>query len=641
MLNRLKEIIWSFLISTLAGLLGFVVEILVGAQTQSLEVRMPFVLYSLLPYGLVFGVIGILVGLSVPVLERLFRRRGSGFDRRKFFLVFSVFAMTLILGGGWLNFLYVPQVFSLFSVVANGALLIVVLAAFLFVHRFIQSVQVPFKTAFLIFLTVLIILTALTARYILREGAPGRSIAAEGSAQSTGKPNVLIIVVDSLRPDHLSCYGYSRETSPTIDQVASQGARFTNAYAQSGHTVESVPSILTSLYPSTHGIDSFYSALPSGSLTIFSLAKRHGFITSIFSETPTLTRQYGWDEKNGIDTNSSAQSRRGFSIISYYFRLLHLTEKIYSLLPNFTREPAPTGETKDTVSRFLEFLDGVDDHPFISYIHLMDVHEPYEPKGEYRDLFARPFEQPRIKVRDLNRGFYPFDSGSRVSDRQLQDILDRYDETIRLVDQERLVKIIGGLEQKGLLEKTLIVITADHGEEFYEHEQWFHSTTLFRTLVRVPLIIKLPGQDGPAKRIDEVVRLVDIVPTILDLWDVPKPALLEGQSVIPLIEGNGWVPQSAYSELHLKGKSCFSLLQDGYHFIQVRFGLKESLMLFDLKDDPDERRNLADENQDMTAAMLAKLKEINKVSKKKSIATKDIELSREVEERLKSLGYIK
>ena len=641
MLDRLKEILWSFLISTLVGLLGFVVEILVGTQAQSLEVRMPFLLYSLLPYGLVFGAIGILVGISVPVLEKLFRRGESGLDIKKFFLVFSIFVTILILAGGWMNFLYIPQVLSLFSAISNVALLLVVFAAFWVVHRLIQSSRVQFKTLFLIFLAVLLVLSALTARQVLKASAPGRFIAAESTVQGAGKPNAVIIVVDSLRPDHLACYGYSRKTSPAIDQLASQGVLFTNAFAQSGHTVESVPSILTSLYPSTHGIDSFYSALPSGCQTVFSLAKAHGFVTSIFSETPTLTRQYGWDEKNGIDVNSSAQSRRGFSILSYYFGLLHLSEKMYNLLPFFGRRPAPAGEKKDTVSRFLGFLDEVDDHPFISYIHIMDVHEPYEPKGKYKDLFAKPFDQPRIKVRDLNSGFYPFDSGSRVSDRQLQDILDRYDETIQFADQERLVKIIGGLEQKGLLEKTVVVITADHGEEFYEHEQWFHSTTLFRTLIRVPLIMRLPGPDGLSKRIDEVVRLVDIVPTILDLWDVPKPSFLEGQSVIPLIEGNGWVPQPAYSELHLKGKSCFSLVQDGYHFIQAHFGLKESLMLFDLKDDPDERTNLADENHSLTAAMLAKLKEINKVSKKKSMATKNIKLSREVEEELRSLGYIK
>jgi len=638
----LKNIFWASFISALAGLLGLLLEFFISMSARSLELRLPFVLNSVSLYVLLFGAFGVLLGCSVMVYERLSGRQKVGLDRKKFFFVSSFFAAILIIAGGWINYLLLPQALSMLSVVSNATFFVIVLIAFLVVHRLVQSSKVRFRTLLAISMAITVIFSLLIAGRLTMKQTAGVQAKPKRDAQGTKKPNVLIIVLDAVRPDHLSCYGYHRKTSPTIDKLASQGAVFSNAFAQSGQTFQSVPSILTSLYPSTHNMNSFYSALPSGSQSIFSIAKENGFTTSIFSGQATLTAQYGWDRENGVDVNSSPRIRQGLSILSYYFVNLHLAERLLAKVPFVRRKPTRREDDEGVVVKFINFLDEIKDQPFISYIHFLGAHAPYSPQGKYKGFFNEP-SPDEIDVNDLDRGFYPFLAGSRVSDGQLKNIIARYDEEILSADQERLAKIIGHLEQKGLLENTLVIITADHGEEFYEHKQWVHSSTLFRTLIRVPLIVKWPDFSGryESKSIDEIVELVDIVPTILGLWGVPQPPSLEGESLIPLMQGTEWTPKFAFSEIELKGKSCRSLVQDGYHVIEAKFGSKESLMLFDLRTDPDELKNIAGEKSALADEMLAKMKDIQRISQKKSVVTKKIKLDKDTEERLRSLGYIK
>lgn len=293
-------------------------------------------------------------------------------------------------------------------------------------------------------------------------------------------------------------------------------------------------------------------------------------------------------------------------------------------------------------TRFARFLDSVNDNSFISYIHLMNAHAPYNPEGRYKNFFGESIEEhKKIKAVKLEKGFYPFINGDKVSDDQLKDIIARYDEEILNSDQEEISKIIAALDERALLDNTLIIITSDHGELFYEHNQWMHSNTLFYNLIRIPLIMKLPGYELKNKNINEVVELVDIVPTILDLWDVRKPAYMEGKSLIPLIEDDEWTPKLAFSEINLKGKSCLSLIENNYHLIQIKFGFKKALLLYDLKNDPKESKNIVHENNKIAQEMLEKLLELKRISKEKSVIAKQKKPNKDIEKHLKSLGYIK
>jgi arylsulfatase A-like enzyme len=249
----------------------------------------------------------------------------------------------------------------------------------------------------------------------------------------------------------------------------------------------------------------------------------------------------------------------------------------------------------------------------------------------------------KINVNELNRGFYPFKIGDRVSDDQLRNVIDRYDEEILFTDQEKIARILQILEENSVLDNTMIFITSDHGDEFYEHKQWAHSSTPFCTLVRIPLIVKLPeaGYTHKISSTNETVELVDIVPTIMDAWGVPVPDNMEGQSLLSLISGEHWDTKAAFSELRLKGKEARSLVMDGYHLIYVKYGVKEKLLLYDLNQDPAELNDIAEVKPELSEKMYNKLQEIHNQAKNKSWQTERIKIDKDLEEHFKSLGYIK
>jgi arylsulfatase A-like enzyme len=591
----------------------------------------------------VFGAIGLLLGIAVLFYEKLLKRDKAKFNKQNFFLVSSVFLVTWITLGGWINFLYIPQLFSAFSFIFNISFFLIIMVAFIITNHLVQSKKANFRTLFFPFISILLVFSILSAGKVLFEGeTPKITVKAEEDYQKMKLPNVVIILVDALRPDHMSCYGYFRETCPSIDDIASEGVLFTNAFAQSGHTYESVPSILSSLYPSTHNMNNFYSALPKGCNTIFKIAKENGLATSIFSESVILSSPYGWDQSHGIDVNSSFYPKQGISILSYVFNYLGIARKIFNIIPVGKNQSTQVAETTDIATRFANFLDSIDDKSFISYIHLMNVHAPYDPEGRYKNYFGKSLDkQKRIQAILLERGFYPFIDGDEVSNEQLSDIVNRYDEEILNSDQEEIAKIVNVLNSKKLLDKTLIIITSDHGEQFYEHNQWRHSNTMFYDLIRVPLIMKLPGYELDNMIVNEVVELVDIVPTILDMWDVRKPPYMEGKTLLPLIDKDEWTPKFAFSELNLKGKSCLSLVKNNYHLIQIKFGFKEALLLYDIKNDPTESKNIIEEKTQIAQEMLEKLQELQKISREKSIVAKQIKSDKDIEEHLRSLGYIK
>jgi arylsulfatase A-like enzyme len=386
-----------------------------------------------------------------------------------------------------------------------------------------------------------------------------------------GKPepfNVIIIAVDTLRADHLGCYGYSRDTSPNIDTLARQGVLCEMCISPAPWTLPSFSTIFTSLYPTQHGAETVHSTLRQSVPTLAEILKEQGYTTGAVINAPALKPAYGVD--------------RGFD---------H-----YHMTPEEGR--IADGTTLDA----LEWLDSVGDIPFFAFLHYFDPHLPYSPPSPYDKMFTVKY--------DGSVGYsFNLEGFSRVRDSmfvQMQEltradwrrIVDLYDGEITFTDAA-IADLLKGLDERNLRDNTLIVFLSDHGEEFFEHGGFEHGHTLYQELIHVPLLFRLPGKLPQGARLSRPVRLLDVAPTILDFLDIEAPGNFEGVSLRPLLEGKGQMPDPgdkllpagvAYAEalMHGREKKCVIT----YPWKLVYETGTEEQNLFGLEDDPGETQDV-------------------------------------------------
>lgn len=356
--------------------------------------------------------------------------------------------------------------------------------------------------------------------------------------------NVVIIAVDTLRPDHLGCYGYRRDTSPAIDKLADQSALFENAVSQSPWTLPSFGSIFTSLYPSQHGAMSAVSKMRESFPTLATILSDRGYATGAIVNASVLKPEYGMN--------------RGFE---YYD-------------PTPLRGRLADGTTRDALAWIDENLD----RPFLLFAHYFDPHEPYAPPPPYSTRYRGAYDGPIGEEFVLHDHFpqvqgVDFDDLKRLSGADWDQIRALYDGEIAFTDSQ-IGLLLEGLSERGLAENTLVIFLADHGEEFYEHGGFGHGHALYDEVIHVPLMVRLPGSVPEGKRIDRQVRMIDVMPTILDFLDIEIGNHMEGVSLASMLGGAGKINASepetsagaifaadvAYSEglLHGPERKCVS-----------------------------------------------------------------------------------
>jgi arylsulfatase A-like enzyme len=382
--------------------------------------------------------------------------------------------------------------------------------------------------------------------------------------------NVLIIGVDTLRPDHLGCYGYGRDTSPAIDGLAREGVLFENVVSQSPWTLPSFATVFTSLYPSQHGAMSAVTAMRTSFPTLAAILTERGYATGAIVNASVLRPEYGVN--------------RGFE---YY-------------------DPTPAeGRIADGTTRdALSWIDANTGRPFFLFAHYFDPHEPYAPPAPYDTLYRGDYHGP-IGDSFVLFEHFPDVTGTRFDDMKTLDTADwdriqaLYDAEITFTDAA-IEELLAGLRGRGLAENTLIVFLADHGEEFFEHQGFGHGHTLFNEVIRVPLVISLPKEFPRGTHIQRQVRLVDVMPTILDVLNTDTDIHCEGVSLVPLLTGDGgpearegslFKAHIAYSEGLLRGSEKKSITVDPWKIV---YDLKShEWMMFDLEHDPGETSDVS------------------------------------------------
>ncbi len=390
------------------------------------------------------------------------------------------------------------------------------------------------------------------------------------------RPNVLLISIDTLRADHLGCYGYGRATSPRIDALAAEGALFEQAISTTSWTLPAHAALLTGLADSVHGCTDTDRSLAPERRTLAERLAEAGYATAGFFSGPYLHPVFGLSQ--GFETWVDCTSYSGFND-----ERAQATGTIEG--PDVWRR-ANDDVTNPTVLREVSaWLRANRRQPFLLFAHLWDVHFDFVPPAPYDTLF-----DPDYAGELTGRGFF-FDPRVKAGmpERDLQHLIALYDGEIAWTDRH-VGRILEELDALGLAEDTLVVVTADHGTAFFEHGRSAHRNALFDELLRVPLVMRLPGGVPAGVRVASQVSTIDVVPTVLDLLGLGVPADVMGRSLVPAL-GGAESDELAVSELATLGQEQRSFRRSGRKLIVD--GTTQLGQVFDLARDPGEQQPVA------------------------------------------------
>lgn len=384
--------------------------------------------------------------------------------------------------------------------------------------------------------------------------------------QSPESPyNVVIYLVDALRPDHLGCYGYQRDTSPFLDQFSKNGVVFHEAYAGSDWTRPSVGTLFTSLYPSFHGAVDRTDKLKRSVVTLAEVLKKEGYRTSAFIANGNVFGQ-GLNFEKGFDD---------------FAALASLSDR--------------HGSAAEILEMVKPWLHEQGSRPFFLYIHTVDPHDPYFAPEEYMNMYKD------------HQDFYSFKEHVVKSRPHMGKIINTYDATVRYSD-EVFRQFIEELKQLDTLKDTVVIFLSDHGEEFLEHGGLHHGGRLYQEQIHIPLILWIPGHSKGKQIKDHLVSLLDLSPTVLDILDIPVPSQWQGKSALPLIKGKP--DKEHFKEVFGMEKldefKVFSIRNLNYHYIlYMEPEFKE--MLFNVNNDPFQQKNRAGEQKEVLFSMRDKM----------------------------------
>jgi arylsulfatase A-like enzyme len=326
--------------------------------------------------------------------------------------------------------------------------------------------------------------------------------------------NVILISIDTLRADHLGCYGYPLPTSPNIDALANDAVLFSTTIAQAPSTTPSHASIFTSRIPVHHGAKRSTNQPISPQVpTMAEMLRENGYSTISFNGGGQVAAEFGFDR--GFDLYESFSANQPFG---------------------------------EQVKSATDWMAAHPDNKFFMFLHSYEAHAPYDPEPEHLALFDSGYTgslPPNISFTLLRR---INDGQLDLTDQDAQHIKHAYDGEIRSVD-EALGALLEYLKSVGSYDDTIVIFTSDHGEELGDHGQFGkHTYSLYDEVLRVPFILKLPGNRLASTRVDDQIRGIDLLPTVLDLIDIEAPEGLEGQSLAPLMLGHGEAPPFAVSQ---------------------------------------------------------------------------------------------
>jgi hypothetical protein len=428
-------------------------------------------------------------------------------------------------------------------------------------------------------------------------------------------PNLLLLSIDTLRADHLGVYGYERATSPFMTEDLAPRSTVFDTYAASATSTDpSHMTMFTSLSPLVHGVTQGLEGLQVPVITLAEVLRAHGLVTAAFTENGPLAHGRGFGL--GFDEYTENKS------------------------PNIW---IPPGQVDRIFEQARRWLEAHGDERFFLFLHTYQVHDPYRPPPQYRDLFASG-ESPRPTRRTADGG----------DPRTPRELVADYDREIRYVDDE-LRSLFEWMRQRGLDDNTLLVVTADHGEQFYEHGLQGHEAPPYQEIAHVPLIFHGPGVPA-GRRVSDPTAQIDLMPTLLELTGAPVPARVQGTSFADSVTGAGsrvaGSPRLLYTSGWLGPKpagSIFLAVRRGHHkLIRTPTRRGDRYQFFDLSLDPGEGRNRFEERRLEARELVELLRRHERDARAVRAALRggasgapaELPFDPEREQQLRSLGYV-
>ncbi|MFQ6104066.1 MAG: sulfatase [Candidatus Glassbacteria bacterium] len=446
----------------------------------------------------------------------------------------------------------------------------------------------------------------------------------EAIARLGDRPNIILIIVDTLRADRLSCYGYEKMTSPNVDLLAADGLLFLNAFSQASWTRSSIASVLTSLYPSSHRAIGKPDQLPDQVVTLAEALKQAGYYTVGFVDNvniaPVFNFHQGFDEYHYLAPDHFFYAPESATQLIVYNQLRLIRERFLSknTWVEFYYQDAAV-----VTDRTIDWLEKNREKKFFLLIHYMDPHDPYFSHPYTGEGYARvslPKPPPEIAAK----------------------LSELYDGEIAYFDAE-FGRLRDWLIRNGLYDGTLIMLTADHGEEFYEHSGWWHGTTLYEEQIHVPLILKTEDTADTAEVVTSLARSIDIPPTLLSLADVEIPSMMQGVSLVDSMGESTRDLEYIFSEEDFEGNVLKAVRGKHRKLISANEnnprGLSE-LELFDLVADPYEMKNLAGVEVEIESQLKRWMEDSEAYALERSVGAQKGEIDEATQERLKALGYV-
>lgn len=455
------------------------------------------------------------------------------------------------------------------------------------------------------------------------------------------RPNIVVVVLDSVRRDHLSHYGYHRSTTPNLDRVAADAVTFRNAYSASSWTIPSHASLFTGLYPTAHRADFDTRHLDSRHQTIAELAASAGYRTACFTANGFISHHTNLDHgfQDSVDIRRPGPFQKGM--------LGRFSRGMYRRWHQSRGKDRGSTRLTRLAERWLTEMDR--ETPFLLFLNYMDCHLPYKLRTPDRYRFIEPEHRDRADAVPQDP-FATMASGRELSETELEDLQGLYDGALYHLDRQ-IGRLDEALRRLGLADDTILVVTSDHGESFGEHGLLDHQYGLYEHLIAVPLILRLPAGQFAGREISSLVQLTDVMPSVAEWIGVPVPAAAAGTTHPLLDEGARDWSVSEYLVPNLRTlrrripdvdvtrfDRAFRSIRDERH--KLVLSREGSVQLFDLLEDPAEESDISSGAREVVDRLSRRLDELLGPWPDIGDSSGTADVDPELRERLEALGYL-
>lgn len=513
-----------------------------------------------------------------------------------------------------------------FSLIAAGTLLVSVGLVWLWKYGVVR------KLTWLV-CVLLLLMIGVSPYFVGQTVLPDRNLA----DSSESMPNVVFMLVDTLNTRHLDMHGYERATAPTLKKFAENNTWYKNFFSVASWTKPAVATLFTGEYPPVHGTQTVPARLPRDFLTMAEIFHSQGYQTAGFSAHPIVSTRGGFAQ--GFQTFEQMKSL-GVLEDGQFFRIMTKLPLGSKLMINsiYKRDQDDAGDLNREAQDW--FRTGYQpDRPFFMYLHYMDVHDPYNPPENHledRPVPEKPFSEYFDQYLSKQwwpswKKIYPFDRREAPPDDVLRDVIYHYDSEIRYWDEE-FKKFIDFLKENGVYGNTVIVVTSDHGEEFYEHDNFQHGHSHFNELLHVPLVIKMSSDDSSSREITRPESLISLRDRVFDLANISSPVRTSAESDTSSL---------VFASEQRNVIKFTSVIDTPLKVMRIQEKDNVAWRMYDIVRDPLERNNLTDERPEEFNRLRERLMEWDEeMENKKPETSQNENLSPAMRRELEGLGYV-